>query len=172
MKPLQPDGLWQELDGGKGYEAGKGDDLWRRSLYSYWKRTVAPPNMINFDSPTRETCVVRETRTNTPLQALNLMNDPQYLEAARKLGERLLREGGANDEARINYGFKLVLARTPSAEERSIFEGALNKFRSYYGAHPADAARFDKTAGKSPEAAAYSGIASLLLNLDEAVTKE
>ena len=82
VKPYQPPGLWQELQGGKGYEQDHGDNLYRRSLYTYWKRTVAPPMMINFDAASRETCVVRETRTNTPLQALNLMNDVIYLEAA------------------------------------------------------------------------------------------
>src|SRR5204863_7051197 len=84
VKPYQPPGLWQELAGGKGYEPDKGDGLYRRSLYTYWKRTVAPPFMMNFDSPSRETCTVRETRTNTPLQALNLMNDETFLEASRK----------------------------------------------------------------------------------------
>jgi hypothetical protein len=82
VKPYQPPGLWQELSGGRGYIAGHGESLYRRSLYTYWKRTVAPPSMINFDSPTRESCIVRESRTNTPLQALNLMNDVTYLEAA------------------------------------------------------------------------------------------
>ena len=90
VKPYQPPGLWQELFGGKGYEADKGEGLYRRSLYTYWRRTVAPPAMMIFDSPSREVCVVREGRTNTPLQALNLMNDTIYLEASRKLAERMV----------------------------------------------------------------------------------
>src|SRR5205823_11922290 len=94
VKPYQPPGLWQELGGGPGYQEDKGEGLYRRSLYTYWKRTVAPPFMINFDSPNREVCTVNEVRTNTPLQALNLMNDVAFLEAARKLAERMMGAGG------------------------------------------------------------------------------
>ncbi|MEO8131413.1 MAG: DUF1553 domain-containing protein, partial [Bryobacteraceae bacterium] len=96
VKPNQPAGLWQELAGGSGYKPDTGDGLYRRSLYTYWKRTIAPPFMVNFDSPSRETCTVRETRTDTPLQALNLMNDEIFIEAARKLAERMLLEGGTD----------------------------------------------------------------------------
>src|SRR5437763_5044687 len=109
VKPYQPPGLWQELSGGKGYEPDKGPGLYRRSLYSYWKRTVAPPAMVIFDSPNRETCVVAETRTNTPLQALNLMNDVIYLEASRKLAERMMKEGGAAPRQRLAYALRLIL---------------------------------------------------------------
>src|SRR5205823_3165144 len=111
VKPNQPAGLWQELAGGAGYKPDTGEGLYRRSLYTYWKRTIAPPFMVNFDSPSRETCTVRETRTNTPLQALNLMNDETFLEASRKLAERALHEGGASPEQRIEYLYHVVLAR-------------------------------------------------------------
>jgi hypothetical protein len=178
VKPYQPEGLWQELQGGKGYEADKGEGLWRRSLYSYWRRTVAPPGMINFDSPTRETCVVRENRTNTPLQALNLMNDVAFLEAARKLAERVMQAGGS-PASRIEAAFRLVLAREPGREESAIFASALERFQSYYRQHPVDAKKF-VAQGKAPrdaalapvELAAYTAISSLLLNTDEAITKE
>jgi len=178
VKPYQPPGLWQELFGGKGYEQDKGEGLWRRSLYTYWKRTVAPPNMINFDSPTREVCLVRETRTNTPLQALTLMNDIVYVEAARKLAERVFRSS-PNDETRISNAFRLVLDRPPKPAESSAFNKALRQFQSYYASHPDDAQKYLKT-GESPrdttigqpDLAAWAAVSSLLLNLDETVTKE
>ncbi len=179
VKPYQPPGLWQELSGGKGYEPDKGEGLWRRSLYTYWRRTVAPPGMVNFDSPTRETCAVRESRTNTPLQALSLMNDVLFLEAARKMGERVMREGGATPGERVAYAFRLVLARAPKREEAELFEAALRRFQQYYGEHPADAGKYlqqgaaPKAEGlAAPELAAYAAISSLVLNLDEAITKE
>jgi hypothetical protein len=176
VNPYQPPGLWEELAGGKGYVESEGDGLYRRSLYSYWRRTVAPPNMVNFDSPTRETCVVRESRTNTPLQALNLMNDVAYLEAARKLGERMLRR---DDGDRISYGFRLTLAREPSSVERAALEEALGKFSAFYREHPAEAKAFLKHGKSAPHAkadaaalASYAAVAGILLNMDETITKE
>jgi hypothetical protein len=173
VKPYQPAGLWQELFGGKGYQPDRGEGLYRRSLYTYWKRTVAPPSMINFDSPSREVCVVREGRTNTPLQALNLMNDTIYLEASRRLAERLTRGGG------VDEGARLVLGRATRPAERAVLEGALAKFRQQYRARPGDAVKF-LAQGASPrdesidpaELAAWTGVASLLLNMDEAVTRQ
>lgn len=143
VKPYQPPGLWQELAGGKGYEPDQGEGLWRRSLYTYWRRTIQPPSMITFDSPTRETCVVRESRTNTPLQALNLMNDPTYLEAAKRLGRRM-----AESADPVREGFRLLLAREPGAKERQALEAAHRRFGD------------------------WAPVAGILLNLDEAVTKE
>jgi hypothetical protein len=180
VKPYQPPGLWQELQGGKtGYIEDEGEGLYRRSIYSYWRRTVAPPNMVNFDAPTRETCEIRETRTNTPMQALNLMNDVAYVEAARKLAERMILEGGGTPAQRVERGYHLVLARSPRPVESKALLGALDKFENYYGSHPKDAAAF-LGEGKSPvskkipepELAAWSGVASILLNLDETITKE
>jgi hypothetical protein len=179
VKPYQPPGLWQELSGGSGYKADKGDGLYRRSLYTYWKRTVAPPSMITFDSPTRETCVVRETRTNTPLQALNLMNDVTYLEAARKMAERMMREGGVSPGERLAYGFRLLLTRPPTASEAAVLLRAWEPLRWKYERDREAAAKFldqgeslrDRSL-KLADLAAYAGVASLILNLDEAVTKE
>jgi hypothetical protein len=180
VKPYQPPGLWQELQGGKTcYVEDEGEGLYRRSLYTYWRRTVAPPNMVNFDAPTRETCEIRETRTNTPMQALNLMNDVAYVEAGRKLAERMILEGGDTPAQRVERGYQLVLARSPRPAERKALLGALSKFESYYGSHQKDAAAFlgegkSSISKKIPQAelAAYSGIASILLNLDETITKE
>ena len=178
VHPYQPAGLWQELSGGKGYQQDHGEGLWRRSLYSYWKRTVAPPGMINFDSPTRETCVVRETRTNTPLQALTLMNDVIFVEASRKLAERVV-HAAPSDDARLRQAFGLVLARPPKQNEAELFSQALGRFAAYYDAHPQDAGRFLQSGEAprdasipTPQLAAWTAVSSLLLNLDEAITKE
>jgi len=118
VKPYQPAGLWKELSGGDDYKPDHGDALHRRSLYTFWKRTAPPPMMMNFDASGRETCVVRELRTNTPLQSLNLMNDVTFLEAARKMAERMMREGGRTPAERIGYGFELATARGPAIRNR------------------------------------------------------
>jgi hypothetical protein len=179
VRPYQPPGLWQELAGGRGYQPDKGEGLYRRSLYTYWKRTVAPPGMITFDSPDRETCVVRETRTNTPLQALHLMNDTIFLEASRKLAERMLHEGGASVEERVAFGVKVVLARAPRAGEVAILERSHAEFAEYYRGHADEANRFISHGDSAPDPrndpadlAAYAAVASLLMNTDEAVTKQ
>lgn len=179
VKPYQPPGLWQELAGGKGYQPDTGEGLYRRSLYTFWKRTVAPPFMVNFDSPNRETCTVRESRTNTPLQALNLMNDVAFVEAARKLGGRVMTEGGSSDGDRIAYAFELVLGRGARTEESAVIAQTLGHFRKRYAADEKAATRL-LSHGASPrdpdsnkaDAAAWTAVASLILNLDEAVTKE
>ena len=179
VKPYQPAGLWQELAGGKGYQQEKGEGLYRRSLYTYWRRTIAPPFMVNFDSPNREVCTVLENRTNTPMQALDLMNDVAFVEASRKLAERLMLAGGAAPEQRIDYLYRLVLARSPKPGERRVMLRALDGFRASYRADPRAADEFlgygdspKNAALDAPELAAYTGVASLMLNLDEAVTKE
>ncbi|MFN3322750.1 MAG: DUF1553 domain-containing protein [Bryobacteraceae bacterium] len=178
-KPYQPPGLWQELAGGKGYQPDTGEGLYRRSLYTYWKRTVAPPSMITFDAPTRETCTVREVRTNTPLQALNLMNDVAYVEAARKLAERMIVEGGGSASDRLRHGFLLVLGRKPKPQEEAVLHEVLTKLQARFSANREAAAEYLEH-GESPrrrdldvaEHAAYTAVASLMLNLDEAITKE
>ncbi len=179
VKPYQPPGLWQELAGGRGYVHDSGEGLYRRSLYTYWRRTIAPPSMILFDSPTRETCTVRESRTNTPLQALDLMNDVTYVEAARKLAERMMLHGGPTPQARIEFGWRLLLGRRPKGRESAALMSALEKFLRHYRSDSAGAVEL-LNEGHSPwnrsldpaELAAYSGVASLMLNLDETVTKE
>jgi Protein of unknown function (DUF1553)/Protein of unknown function (DUF1549)/Concanavalin A-like lectin/glucanases superfamily/Planctomycete cytochrome C len=179
VKPYQPPGLWQELAGGDGYVREHGDGLYRRSLYTYWKRTIAPPSMIIFDSPTREICMVRENRTNTPLQALDLMDDVTYVEAARKLAERMIAEGGGSPRSRIEYGWRLALARSPKPREAGVLLDAFRKFEHHY-TNDYEAASDLLVQGDSRrndsldpvQLAAYTGVASLILNLDETVTKE
>jgi hypothetical protein len=179
VKPYQPPGLWQELSSGKGYVQDKGEGLYRRSLYTYWKRTIAPPFMGNFDSPNREVCTVYENRTNTPLQALDLMNDIIFLEASRKLAERMLTEAGSDPANRINHAYELLLARPPKPAEQKILLSALSKFETTYQKDPKAADDF-LNYGDSPrkpgiatsELAAYTSVASMLLNLDAVITKE
>jgi len=179
VKPYQPPGLWQELSSGKGYVQDKGEGLYRRSLYTYWKRTIAPPFMGNFDSPNREVCTVYENRTNTPLQALDLMNDTIFLEASRKLAERMLTEAGSDPANRINHAYELLLARPPKPAEQKILLTALSKFETTYQKDPKAADDF-LNYGDSPrkpgiatsELAAYTSVASMILNLDAVINKE
>jgi hypothetical protein len=179
VKPYQPAGLWKELSGAADYERDKGEALYRRSLYTYWKRAVPPPGMMTFDAAGREACVVRENRTNTPLQALALMNDEAYLEAARKMAERMLREGGSAEADRLKRGFELALLRPPTAKESTVLMASLHHYRDRYETEPAAAAKLlsygESTVGadfKKPELAAWTMLASMILNLDETVTKE
>ncbi len=179
VKPYQPAGLWKELSGGDDYKPDTGEGLHRRSLYTYWKRTAPPPMMMNFDAAGREACVVRELRTNTPLQSLNLMNDVTYLEAARKMAERMMREGGTTPAQRIAYGFELATARKPGPRESEILQASFNYYRDAFQSDPATATKF-LAQGEAPrdasldarELAAYATMASMILNLDATVTKE
>ncbi len=131
VKPYQPPGLWEAI----GYSGSntvhfvqdRGDALYRRSLYTFWKRTSPPPSLTTFDAPSREECVVRRGRTNTPLQALVLMNDEQYVEAARHLAERMMREGGQTPADRIALGFRLATSRRPTADEIAYLSNALRR---------------------------------------------
>ena len=166
VKPYQPAGLWKELSG-QDYVQDKGDKLYRRSLYTFWKRSSPPPSLMNFDAAGREACVVRESRTNTPLQALDLMNDVTYLEASRKLAERVMKERRASPEERIELAFRLATARRPTSREMSLLREALSSYLDDYRSDP-EAARKYLSQGESPrdeeldvsELAAYSTLAS------------
>ena len=182
IKPYQPAGLWEELAGGAGeapYVQDKGPNLYRRGLYVYRKRTVPHPAMANFDAPSREVCQVKRARTNTPLQALELLNDVTYLEAARRLAERMLTEGGPTPEERIAYAFRRATARKPSPPELLILRRGLDRYRSLYASDPAAAAKL-VAQGDSPaqpgldpvELAACTATADVILNLDETITRE
>ncbi len=182
--PYQPSGLWEEMAFGEGFSAqsyvqSHGPDLYRRGMYTFWKRTVPPASLATFDAPDREKCTARRAFTNTPLQALTLMNDPTYVEAARALAQRALREGGADESARIAYAFRLATARKPSGKEagvlKDLLHGRLEAFRKDRRA----AARF-VAVGESvrdarldvAELAAWTTVASAILNLDETITKQ
>ena len=130
VKPYHPPGLYEQVTAGNGtnvYVEGTGKNLYRRSLYTYWKRSVPNPAMLAFDAPFRESCTLRRPRTNTPLQALNTLNDPTYLEAARFLAGRMLTEGGTEPESQLDLGFRLVLARAPQSEELSVLTNAYQR---------------------------------------------
>lgn len=182
VKPYQPSGLWKAVgytnSNTANFKKDDGNALYRRSVYTFWKRTSPPPSMSTFDAPSREACTVRRARTNTPLQALVLLNDIQFVEAARHLGERLLTQGGKTPIERITYGFRLATARRPTEKERAVL---LELYEDQLAGYEKDnqAAMKLLSVGDSPrnetldaaEHAAWTMIGSLLLNLDETVTK-
>jgi hypothetical protein len=179
VRPYQPDGLWKELAEIKDYQQDHGPNLYRRGLYTFWKRTVAPPSLMLFDASGREACTVRESRTNTPLQALTLLNDVTYVEAARVLAERAMHEGGATPEARLGFVFRLAVARSPTEAEQHVLVAGYGEHLNRFRAAP-EAARVLAHTGEAPrdetldvaEHAAYTAMTSLILNLDEVITKE
>jgi hypothetical protein len=181
VRPYQPEGLYKDLlfSNMTKYAQDKSKGLWRRSLYTFWKRTVNPPAMNVFDASSREYCMVRETRTNTPLQALNLMNDTTYVEAARVMAQRMLSEGGTKPDERIALGLRLAAGRPPDENEKQVLLGDLQSQLEYFSRHPQEATRLLAVGAKPGEAkvkaeelAAYAVIASLILNLDEVITKQ
>jgi hypothetical protein len=181
--PYQPTNLYKGIVvaadyPGTTYTESTGDALYRRSLYTFWKRTVPHPSLTTFDVPDREVCVARRPKTNTPLQALAAMNDTIQLEASRKLAERMLSSGGSSPAKRVNFAFHLATARKPKAAERSLLCSLLERRLSVYRKDPAAAKAFLSTGASLPdknldpvELAAYANIASLILNLDETVTR-
>ena len=177
-----PTGVWSETNrygNLKNYTADSGEGLYRRSMYTIWKRTAAPPSMLLFDAPNREICFPKRSRTNTPLQALALLNEVTYVEASRALAERMMKEGGATVESRLSMGFRLVTSRTPDAYTVKVlkkgFEGRRKKFeKDLVGAKSLitqGTSKPDLSLGL-PELAAYSTTASILLNLDRVITKD
>jgi len=183
VKPYQPDGIWESVSfvgsTTQNYKRDAGAALYRRSLYTFWKRTAPPPSLMAFDAPSRETCVARRSRTNTPLQALVLMNDEQYVEASRHLAARMLTQGGDNLESQLTLGFRTCTARTPTDHELSVLTRVHAAQLAHYQENPAEADKL-LVIGESPKAdvlnpvqhAAMTMMANLLLNLDEAITKE
>lgn len=178
VKPYQPKGLWEAVsyNAEDSYVEGTGEDLWRRSLYTFIKRQAPPPSMLTFDAPTREKCTLRRSRTNTPLQALQLLNDDTYVEASRVLAERVLRQPG--DEARLRQLWWRVLIREAKSEEIEVMTGLLRRQRERFAATPGAALSL-LSVGASPrdtgldavEHAAWTIIAHSLLNLDETLSK-
>jgi hypothetical protein len=178
VKPYQPAGLWNELTGTGDYKPDAGENLYRRSLYTYWKRTVPPPTLGVFDTSMRETCWVRETRTNTPLHALTLLNDVTFVEAARALAQRVMREE-ATPEKRLARAFAYLTARPPTDAEAKVLLAAFGRQLAAYKASPDAAARLIRVGESKADPkldavglAAYASVCSLVMNLDEAVTKE
>ncbi len=173
VMPYQPEGIWKEASFGFiEYEQGSGEDLYRRSLYTFWRRIVGPP--IFFDATPRQVCEVKSKRTNTPLHALTTLNDVTFAEAARGLAERVLTEFKGGDSKRLQTAFRMTTARAPSKTEQRTLSTALDKYRSYFRKDR------DASAGESKrndrldpvEHAAWATVGLMLLNLDEAITKE
>ncbi|MDZ7638334.1 MAG: DUF1553 domain-containing protein [Bryobacterales bacterium] len=182
--PYQPEGVWEDMAFGdvysmQRYEQSHGDDLYRRTMYTFWKRTAPPPSLVAFDAPDREKCTARRTNTNTPLQALILLNDPTYVEASRALAQRVLNEAAKDPGARIRYAFRLATAREPNPRElqvlRDLAETQVGRYRNNLAA-----ARKLLGVGESKadatidprELAGWTTVAGVILNLDETITKE
>jgi mono/diheme cytochrome c family protein len=182
--PYQPEGLWEEMAFGQGfsgqtYTQSSNSDLYRRGMYTVWKRTVPPPSLTIFDAPDREKCTARRAVTNTPLQALVLLNDPTYVEAARAFAQRVLHCGGRTDRERLNFAFKLATARTPDSQERVVLLGSLREFRSSYQQDQEYASKLLSVGDVKAdsrldprELAAWTTLAGMILNLDETITAE
>lgn len=184
VHPYQPEGLYSAIVVDADYPGtkwllGSGEDLYRRSLYTFWKRTMPHPMMLSLDAPDREFCTVRRSRTNTPLQALALWNETGYVEAARHLATRMLREGGTDDGARAAFAFRAATGRRPNRAETKVILHTWNRLREDFAAHPAEAETYVGNTGASAidamipptELAAATSVANLILSLDETITK-
>jgi len=178
VKPYQPDGIWEEFSFGNiKYKRDSGEGLYRRSLYTYWRRIVAPPQF--FDASTRQTCTVKGTRTNTPLHALTTLNDPGFVEAARAMAERILSSRDTTEPERIDTAFKLIMARSASNEEKVLLAKSIARLNDQFRADPEAAKSYLSVGDSIPsskldpvELAAYASLCLSLLNTDEALTKE
>jgi hypothetical protein len=182
VKPYQPEGVWEAVamigSDTRDYRRDSGDSLYRRSLYTFWKRSAPPASMEIFNAPSRETCTVRRERTNTPLQALVTLNDPQFIEAARHLAQWSLKAGGDQADGRIAFLAKRLLSRPLRPEETAVVRATLNELLAFYKAHPEDAGKL-LAVGESkadpaldaPTLAAWTMLANELMNLDEVLNK-
>ncbi|HXG47120.1 MAG TPA: DUF1553 domain-containing protein, partial [Methylomirabilota bacterium] len=181
VKPYQPPGLWEAVampeSNTKKYKADTGDGLYRRSLYTFWKRAAPPASMDIFNAPSREVCTVRRERTNTPLQALVTLNDPQFIEAARRLAETALATGRTDDEAVQTMALRL-LSRPLTAKETSVVKRTLAGMQAFYEQQPEAAKQFlavgdskPREALPAPRLAAMTMVANQLMNLDEVLNK-
>lgn len=182
VKPYMPEGVWDETSKYgdlRGYKADTGEGLYRRSFYTIWKRTAAPPTMLLFDAPTREICTVKRSRTNTPLQALSLLNEVTFVEAARSLAQQMMQHGGATPEQRIAYGYQRATSRSIDPAALKQLVAGVQKRITEFQAKPAEATALiaqgatKADASLNPaELAAYTTTASVLLNLDRVITRD
>jgi hypothetical protein len=166
--PPQPPGIWDMPYSDEVYVESQGEDRYRRGIYTFARRSAPYPTMTNFDAPSREVCTVRRTRTNTPLQALNLLNDQAFWEAARAMVGRVAKEGGPDTRSRIDYGYRLAAGRHAGHDELDYLAKYEAQQHEYFAAHPDEA----KNVGGDAETAAWIMVANILLNLDETITKE
>jgi hypothetical protein len=166
--PPQPPGVWDVPYSDDTWNESKGEDKYRRGIYTFIRRSALYPAMMNFDATSREFCTVRRIRTNTPLGALTTLNDPAYFEMAQALGRRILTEGGETDSSRVDYGFRIVAARSPKPGEKDRLLTWLHNEKAYFTGHSEEAAKISD----KPEMAPWTMLANALLNLDETLTKE
>jgi hypothetical protein len=180
VKPYQPDGYWDYLNFPKRtWVPDDGERLYRRGLYTHWQRSFLHPGMLIFDAPSREECVADRPRSNTPQQALALLNDPVYVEAARVFATRIIQAGGDTTPSRIRWAYRRAVSREPDADENAVLTKLLEKHRAEYAADPAAAEALLKSSGAAPvpdgidriELAAWTSIARTLLNLHETLTR-
>lgn len=180
VRPYEPPGLWEAVsfNNSQRYVQDTGAAQYRRSLYTFWKRQSPPPSMLLFDAPTREFCALRRSRSNTPLQALALLNDPQFVEISRSFAQRIMLEGGSSLEGRVAYAFRLATAREPVREESEVLCRLYQEQRAVFGSDPAAAGQLlsvgpwqNRPDLDPAELAAWITVANLLLNLDETITK-
>jgi hypothetical protein len=176
--PYQPEGLWNEAMGRPAYPRSKGPDLYRRTLYTFWKRTAPPPTSTAFDSADRSVCTARRQSTSTPLQALALLNDPQIVEAARFLGQRMLKEGGSTRADQAAWAFRVVATRAASDRERAILARLYDEEATFFGSDPKAAEKLLSVGDGKPDAslkpaelAAATSVALTVLNHDAAVVR-
>ena len=176
MFPYQPDGIWDRPYNDEKWEQSKGEDVYRRSLYTFIRRTSPYPSWSTFDAPTREFCTVRRVRTNTPLQALTTLNDPAFFEAAQALARKMIQDAGPDPANRATYGFRRCVTRRPTAPE---IDRILDYYREELHRFQNDPKAASKVVGPQagansnlPELAAWTMVSNVLLNLDETITKE
>ncbi len=178
--PYQPDGYWEYLNfPRRTWPTDKGERLYRRGMYTHWQRSFLHPPMLIFDAPSREECVADRPRSNTPQQALALLNEPASVEAARVFAAKIVKDGGADDDAKLTWAYRRAVSRAPSATEKSILLGLLEKHRAAYKADRAAAEALLRSTGETPmptdvdiaEVAAWTSIARTLLNLHETITR-
>tara|TARA_B110000037_G_scaffold205881_1_gene251232 strand:- start:5842 stop:6576 length:735 start_codon:yes stop_codon:yes gene_type:complete len=180
VKPYQPPGLWEEvsLGGTAKFVQDHDEDLYRRSIYTYWKRSAPHPAMVIFDAPNRETCVLKRPNTNTPLQALAALNDIQVIEASRHFAERVIKEGGETLKSKAKFAFELATARSPTSDETATVLEVFENSRATYSADESKGAEL-LSAGESKrdgsidqtEHAAWTLVCSMIFNLDEVLTR-
>ncbi|MCS7023163.1 MAG: PSD1 and planctomycete cytochrome C domain-containing protein [Bryobacteraceae bacterium] len=170
--PYQPEGVWDVPYSNEKWIESPGEDKYRRGIYTFIRRSALYPSMMNFDATSREFCTVRRIRTNTPLQALTTLNDPAFFEMAQALAKRVLNEGGTTENSRLKYAFRLCTSRLPKSAEMDALQSWLANERNYFQQHPEEAAKLAPQARDATEQAAWVMLSNVLLNLDEALTKE
>jgi hypothetical protein len=176
VMPYQPDGIWDVPYSKDQWEISKGEDHYRRAIYTFMRRSAPYPSLVTFDAPSREFCTVRRVRTNTPLQALTTLNDPYFFDAARAMAKRMVSEGGTSDAERITYGFRLVVARKPAKNELDRVLAFHEQQLAHYRQNPVEAREVisdQKSAVEdAPQLAAWTMVANVLLNMDETISKD